>query len=125
MTQIRIVGEDGKPVTPEIERKPLEPGTSVTAPVVQDIQANAVAEAMGLDKHEKNRYSDKIDTLLEYARANTKDHSPEGLKWAIRKLELKLGSTPFSEKKVSYLSRYAYLLLEKAHNKQQLGSFKK
>lgn len=125
MTQIRVIGEDGKPVFPEAgDVKMAEPEATVNAPVVQEIQVNAIADAMGLDKFEKTRYADNIETLLRYARANTKDHSTDGLKWAIRKLEVKLGSTPLSEKRISYLSRYAYLLLEKSGSRKELRSFR-
>lgn len=123
MTSIRVIGDDGKPVFPEAgEVKPMEPEAKVNAPVVHEIQVNAIADAMGLEKHEKVRYADNIETLLEYARANTKDHSTDGLKWAIRNLEVKLGSTPLSEKRISYLSRYAYLLMSK--DKSEIRSFR-
>jgi hypothetical protein len=69
-------------------------------------------ELFDLRPNELARYDSKINTLIDYAKMKTDDHSPEGLKWALRTLGLKLGTPPMGEKVIDYLTRYAYLDLE-------------
>ena len=65
----------------------------------------------------------KINTLLDYARLKTEDHSPMSLKWAIRSLSMKLGTPPLGEKLISYLTKYAYLYLETHKMKKELDKY--
>lgn len=122
MGQIVVLDEAGKPKQEE-HPKELVSENKVSSPVVQELQIEAVADVLSLEKAEKNLYSEEIDMLLDYARSVSSDHSLDGLKWAIRDLEIKLGSTPLSEKKISYLSRYAYLLTQKTRTEQELKKF--
>jgi hypothetical protein len=81
--------------------------------VSQEMQEKAIGQVVGLEYPSSlSKYSDSLRTLLEYAKTQTEDHSPESLKWVVRSLEMKLGSPPFSEDRIKYIARYAYLLNE-------------
>lgn len=112
MADIQIVDSNGKVVSEE-KSSPLvapEPPESLVLP---EIVTRAVGTALGLDKEsEYGLYQDKLNTLIDYVKSQTQDLSPENVKWVIRSLELKLGTPPFSEKRINYVARYAYLLSE-------------
>ena len=106
MADILIVN---KPEEPAVE----EQREGITAPVEQELIRSSIEESMALDSREdKHRYKDKVDTLMEYVKSQTKDLSPENVKWIIRSLELKLGTPPFTEKRINYVAQYAYLCME-------------
>ena len=116
MPDIVIVGQK----EPE-ELKTPEP---VSAPVGQELVRNAVEQVMGLDDQgDKHRYHDKVDTLIEYVKTQTTDLSPESVKWVIRSLELKLGTPPFSEKRINYVAQFAYLMSQKRKLDKDIRSF--
>jgi len=106
MAQIVIVGQE--------EPKQVEsPKQEINAPVGEQLIRSSVEQVMGLESYEdKHRYRDKIDTLIEYSKSQTKDWSPESIKWVIRSIELKLGTPPFSEKRINYVAQYAWLCME-------------
>ncbi len=115
---IKIVDENGIEKVPN--NAPIVSELNASAPVIPELQIRAIADVMGLEtRGEEHLYADKIDTLLEWARTQTKDHSPEGIKSVIRRLEIKLGSPPLAEKKISYVARHAYLLMDKLLAKQE------
>lgn len=108
---IKIIGDNGQEVVPE--SKPFVSEQSISAPVMPELESKAVGQVMGLEKEsELGQYRDEIQTLLDYAKSQTTDHSLDNLKWVIRSLEYKIGTPPLSEKRISYLARYAYLLTE-------------
>ena len=120
---IKIVNSEGKEVhtSAKIDTETPEQMSGEALPRLLE---DSVAEVMGIeDSAEKNRSMDKIQTLIEYAKSQTTDHSPENIKWAIRHLELKLGTPPLAEKRINWLSRYAYLLSEKKKLDSELMSF--
>lgn len=119
MSQINVVGKE-EPVKKEA------PKEGISAPVLPEIMKGAVEEAMGLESgEEKHRYNDKVDTLLEYVQTQTKDWSPESVKWVIRSLELKLGTPPFSEKRINYVAQYAWLCMETQRLSEEKEKFTK
>ena len=106
------------------EAKEIKHPDGLDAPATEDLQIKAIAQVVGLeDDSEFELSKEKLQTLLDYAKSQTKDHSPESLKWAIRVLETKTGTPPFGERLVSYLARYAYLVMEKSKIDQELGVF--
>lgn len=122
MADIKIVDSEGKVVVSE-ERE-LTSENNISAPVNDGLMERAIAEVVGIDNEtDKSRYADKLSTLLAYAKTQTKDHSPENLKWAIRSLELRLGTPPLAEKRINYVSRYAYLAMESQKIKKEMSSF--
>ena len=109
-------------IAPFSERVPEQ----LSPPVLPNMMETAIADAMGLESSiDKSKYSDKVQTLMEYVKSQTKDFSPENIKWVIRNLELKLGTPPFAEKRISYVARYAYLMSEKKKLDSELTSFER
>lgn len=105
------------------ESKELKTPTPISAPVSEDIQLRSISEVTG-NENDFSQYSSELQTLLDYAKTQTKDYSPENLKWVIRQLELKTGTPPFGEKAIKYLARFAYLNLESQKINKELESFK-
>lgn len=119
---IKIISpETGKEAIPEAERE-----ESKTVPVVTgDLLINSVGQMFDFKPSEVGKYKDQISTLIEYAKTQTEDRTPEGLKWAIRSLQGKVGTPPLGEKWVTYLTRYAYLKLESLKLKEQINKYER
>ena len=116
MADIVIIGGE--------EPKEVKPPEQIIGPVGEQLVESAVEQVMGLESQEdKHRYRDKVATLIEYVKSQTKDLSPESVKWVIRSLELKLGTPPFSEKRINYVAQYAYLLSQKKMLDKDIKSF--
>ena len=105
---IKVVDANNKPV----EGQEVPNPETLDVPFRGELEIKAISDVLGLNEHESIKYSDKISTLLEYAKMKTDDHSPEGLKWAIRSLGYKLNTPNIGEKMIDYMSRFAYLELE-------------
>lgn len=96
----------------------------VSSPVLPELERMAVAQVLGLETESDRKINaDKIETLLEFAKINASGDSLEDIKWAIRDLELSLGTTPFGENKINYLTRYAFLRMEKDKINSELKKF--
>jgi len=107
---IKIVNENGT----EVITNPEEPKSpeGIVGPISEELELKAIGDVIGLDEGERSRYQDKLQTLRDYAKAKTNDHSHTGLKWAIKDLELKLNTPTIGEKLIDYIHRFAYLELE-------------
>ena len=91
---------------------------------LQDVLIKSVEQMVGLDTYEERaRYQPHINTLLEWAKQQTKDHTPENIKWVIRQLEMRIGTPPIGEKLVSRLSRIAYLEMETKKMNEEIKSY--
>lgn len=111
MSEIKIVGQ---PTTPQA---PIE---EVTPPdIVQEgvFLQERVAELFNMDSDEARRDSRKIETLIEYAKAKSDDHSPDGVYWALKQLGLRLGTPPLGERMINHAYMYARLYMEGLENK--------
>ena len=100
-----------------VEVKP--PSVAVKDPVApigdtpsDEIFQREIGKVLGVEDKQFGKYQPDLKILLDYAKTQTTDHSPENLKWVIRSLELKLGTPHFAEDKVKFITRYAYLLKE-------------
>lgn len=123
MGDIKIVDSSGKEVNTSTKIDTEKP-QQISGPALPRLLEDSVAEVMGIeDSAEKNRSMDKIQTLIEYAKSQSKDHSPENIKWIIRSLELKLGTPPLAEKRINWISRWAYLNMEKRKLESEIKSF--
>ena len=101
----------------------LEP--QVTSGGLQ-LDQKAIGQVLGLETDSQlSKYSDNIKTLVEYAKAQTDDHSSESLKWVIRSLKANLGSAPFGEDNIKFIARYCYLLNEERRIKVERKKFEK
>lgn len=108
MSDIRIVNENNE----EVDSQPVE---IKTPPNIEEgglVLRSEVAKLFDFTPNEIASYKNKLDTLIEYAKTKTEDHSPEGIKWAVRQLGVKLGTPPLTERLIEYLYRFAYLSLE-------------
>jgi len=108
--EIKIVGPNG-----EIEQiEPREMSEVEAHPIVKDSEflVQNVASMFDLKPSEISQYGDKLDTLIRFAQTQTDDKSPEGIKWALRQLQGRVGTPPLGERWIPYLSRYAFLSLE-------------
>lgn len=107
---IKIVTPEGKP----IETKDV-PTTSegLVGSQPDEMYQKSIGQVLGIeDNSEFNKYQPQLKTLVDYAKSVTTDHSPENLKWIIRSLNAKLGTPPFGEDRIKFISRYTYLLQE-------------
>jgi hypothetical protein len=121
---IKVVDDQGNEVIPETA-KPME-SKQIEGAVLPEIEIKAIGSVLGLEREsEFGQYKERLHTLIEYAKTQTNDHSPEGLKAIIRNLGSKVGTPPLGEKNVNFLSRYAYLLLEEMRLKKEREGFER
>lgn len=93
-------------------------------PVIADnMLLQSVSSMFDIKPSEMSRFESKINTLIEYAKTQTDDHTPEGLKWAIRALQGRVGTPPLGEKWINYLTRYAYLATEKQKISKEMENY--
>lgn len=121
MADIKMVDESGKDLGNQ-QRVPKTPDV-VFQGKPDAITRTAVEQVMDLDVKNAIQYRDSVDILVKWAKQETKNGSPEAVKWAIRELEMSLGSPPISEKRVAYVARYAYLRMEKAKLEKEIESY--
>lgn len=107
--EIKVLDESGNPVESSTEVTNTPSGTLIPD---GDLMRLELASTFDMKPSEASRYKKQLDGLIEYAKSKTDDHSPAGIKWAIRSLGTKLGTPPLGEKLVPYLYRYAYLYKE-------------
>jgi len=106
---IKIVDQEGQEIPQEEKKLDATPTPSIPVGV---LLVEQIGQLFDFKPSEVSQYKTKIRTLIDYAKLKTDDHSPEGLKWALRNLQLKVGTPPIGEKMINYLTRYAYLYLE-------------
>lgn len=121
MTDITIVDEAGEAVKQEEPREVGHPDTQVVAEGV--LLQEQIGQLFDLRPNELSQFRPKINTLIDYAKSKTEDHSPEGLKWALRALALKLGTPPMGEKLINYMTRFAALSAQKSKLDEELGKY--
>jgi hypothetical protein len=113
MSNLRPIDASGNIVEKTQSVDALPTPSTVTGNVGEQLIQSAAEDAMGLETtSQKGASRMKIGTILEYVKTQTKDLSPENVKWVIRDLELRLGTPPFGESRVNQVARFAYLLLE-------------
>lgn len=115
--EIRIEGQqESTPVNNTPEATLIPDGVMMTS---------QIGDMLNIDSREMSGFKDKINTLIEYAKYKTDDHSPEGLKWAIRSLGTKLGTPPLGERLVNYLHIYAKLYVQGKQIEERKNRFLK
>ena len=107
---IKIVGDNGQVV--EQTQEPVGQATPNLTIPEGEFLLQQVAQTFDLKPSEISQHKTKLNTLIEYAKLKTDEHTPEGIKWAIRQLGVKVGTPPLGEKLINYLTKYAYLYLE-------------
>jgi hypothetical protein len=121
--EIKVVDDKGQEVKETPQNNNPE---TIVGDVSGDLELKAIGQVMGLERDsEIGQNQSKLQTLLDYAKTQTEDHSLENLKWVIRSLELKLGTPPLAEKRISYVTRYAYLLNQESEIKKEKEKFER
>ena len=97
-------------------------GVLTTSP--EDPLIPHVFSMMGVDNDgDKSKYDLKAKDILQWAKSQTEDHSPENLKWIIRDMEFKIGSPGVGEKMIDYLHSYIGLATQKEEVDKKLKKF--
>lgn len=117
---IKIVDDAGKEIIPEA---PQEAGSPETLVITGHLLEQSVGQMFDLLPSEISRFSDKLGTLVDYAKSQTDNHTPEGIKWAIRALQGRVGTPPLGEKWLPYLSQYAWLKLDEIRLKKEVERY--
>lgn len=105
-------------------QKEIKTPENLSPPIAQQLEVTALSDVLGLTREETSKYHDKLDTLLEWAKGKTDDHSIENLKWVIRDLGFNLGTPPLGQKLVNWLAEYAYLNKESQKINSRLDKMK-
>jgi hypothetical protein len=115
---IQVVDQNGN------EPQPLENKVPETTPVITgQMMEQSVGQMFDLLPSEISRYSDKIQTLIAYAKTQTDSTSPEALKWAIRSLQGRVGTPPLGQKWINYLGQYAWIKLESMKLQKEVENY--
>ena len=118
---IKVINSQGQVETPTEVGKESETTPLLTG----DLLYQSVGQIFDFKPSEVGQYREKLGTLIAYARTQTDDVSSEGLKWAIRALQNKVGTPPLGEKWVNWLSKYAYIKLEGLKLKQEADKYER
>jgi len=102
----------------------VKPPATMTVSAMPEMDQKAIQQALGLENDgDKTKYKHEVDLLLQWAKENAKGKTPDDLKWAIRTLELRVGTPPISENRVRYLAQYAYLASEHKRIENDMKKF--
>ena len=82
----------------------------------------AVHQVLELQDSEKSKYDKEVQTLIEWAKEKTGSDDYTDLKWAIRDLQLKLGTPTYGDR-IKNLAKFAYLELEENLIKKEPACF--
>lgn len=105
---IKIVNETGQ----EVSETPISTDPGGQSGIPGEFDRLNIANLFDIESTQVGKYSQKIDTLLDWAKKQTDNHDMMNLKWVIKNLEAKLGSPNFGEKRIDKVHRYAYLDME-------------
>lgn len=119
---IKVLDDKGQEVAQE--EKTVQANYGQTMPDGQ-IMLEQIGQLFDFKPSEVNSYKTELNTLIEFAKLKSEDHSVEGLKWALTDLGIKLGTPPMGEKRIKQMTRYAYLYMETLKNKQLLDKMVK
>jgi len=97
--------------------------TQQTPFIDSDLLIQSVGQIFNLRPQEIQAQKEKINLLIDYAKLMTDDHTTEGLKWAVRALQGRVGTPPLGEKWLSYLSKYAYIKLESMELQKEVEKY--
>jgi len=90
----------------------------------EQINTIAVHQVLEIDgDSDKATYEGDVKTLIEWAKEKTGSDDYSELKWAIRDLQLKIGTPAFGDR-IKNLSRFAYLELEENRIKKEKDTFR-
>lgn len=124
MAEIREVDDKGE-VVESGPKKEISPGDVLQAPTL-DLMEVAAQQVLGIEtESEKSRYDSKVKAIIDWAKLQTDDHTPEGIKWAIRDMQMKIGSPRGGESHIDYLFSYVALATQKKDVDSKLAKYNK
>lgn len=106
----------------EPEAKPQEVATPPVFEQEGVFVKERVADLFNMSTDDARREGRKLETLIEYAKTKSDDHSPDGVYWALKQLGLRLGTPPLGEKIIDHAYMYARLYLETQSNKKKMDT---
>src|SRR3990167_11027857 len=115
---IKIVGTTGE----EVKQEPMKESDSLPV-ITGDLMVQSVGQMFDMRPAEILTWKEKIGLLIDYAKTQTDDRTPEGIKWAIRSLQGRVGNPPLGEKGVNYLSKYSRLKLDEIRIKKEVEQY--
>jgi len=122
MAEIRDVNEKGEVIEKEEPKQPKTTGEVLE--VVDDPLLIATEQVFGVETaSQKARYDTKLGMIKEWAKLQTEDHTPEGIKWAIRDLQMKIGSPSAGESPIDYLYSYVALSSQREEIDKKLKKY--
>lgn len=114
---IKIVGQEETPQEPQVMQ------TQQTPYIEGDLLIQSVGQIFNMRPQEIQASKERLNLLIDYAKTQTDDHTTEGLKWAIRALQGRVGTPPLGEKWLPYLSKYAYIKLESLKMQKEVEKY--
>jgi len=119
--KIEVVDKEGEVIEEEQNISPSE-----TTPVLEgEMMLQQVGALFDLKPTECQKYANKLNLLIDYAKTQTDDHTIIGMKWAIRSLQGKVGTPPLGQKWLPYLCEYAHLKLEAITRQEDIDKFER
>lgn len=118
---IKILDEQGVEKTQEEVKEPVNEQPYKLG----ELLVPQIAEMFNLNPNELTENKAKLNTVLDYAKTQTDDHTAEGLKWAIRKLQDRVGTPPLGQKWLPYLAEYAFVAMETTKWNEKMESFER
>ena len=125
MGEIRQVDSDGKIVEPAATTSEPKDTPITTGGTPVELLEPIVHRIMGLEDADKLDYRDKVQILIDFAKQQTDDHSPENIGWVLRDFDMRLGSGPFAEKRINYVANYAKLKMHRASIDEEIKKINK
>ena len=114
---IKVLDQEGKEIVQEEKRVEANYGQTIPEGI---LLLEQIGQLFNFRHSEISSYKTELNTLIDYAKLKTDNHTPEGLKCALTDLGLKLGTPPLGEKRIKQLVRYAYLYMETKKNREEL-----
>jgi len=112
---------DQKDKLPELAKDGVRVGTpQVVTPTGDELALSYVISALNMEPKDIKESEPSLHSILSLLKSEHKDLSPENIGWHISELQTRLGSPPFGVKWADHLSKYAFLVTEKAKVEKEL-----
>lgn len=112
---------DQKDKSPELAKDGVRVGApaSVT-PSGDELALSHLVASLNIEPKDIKDAEQSLCNILSYLKSEHKDLSPENIDWIISDLQARLGTPPFGVKWADHLSKYAFLVTEKARVEEEL-----
>jgi len=125
MSQIREVNEQGEVVENEATNKEIKNIPEGSLRTQKQLFEPVIGNALGIEgETELSKYREQIDTILGYALTQIEgEPTMEKISWVVRDLDMRIGASPFAEKRIHKVHRYIKLNKEKAEIEKKLEEY--